>query len=81
VTQHVPWAECLHQDPAPYTCEQVTAVATKLQQFYEALNADERTILASLLLDWCGNPEAAHSVLWRARCLPPQDQSAASRTN
>jgi hypothetical protein len=46
-------------------------VATKLQRFFETLDADERTIVAALLLEWCGNPEAAQLVLWRARCLPP----------
>ncbi|MGD9891404.1 MAG: hypothetical protein AB7R89_13155 [Dehalococcoidia bacterium] len=80
VTRCEPWAECLHQDPAPFTREQITAVATKLQRFFETLDTDERTILAALLLDWCGNPEAAHLVLWRALCLPPKDESVASRT-
>ena len=48
------------QDPTPFTQEQLAAVAAKLQAFYETLEADEQLILQALLLDWCGNANAAH---------------------
>lgn len=56
------------QDSTPFTREQVDAVAAKLQRFFETLDTDERTILEALLLDYCGRPEAARLVLWKACC-------------
>jgi hypothetical protein len=51
------------RDLSPYTDEQVAAVAAKLQVFFESLDDDERIILQALLLDCCGNPEAARRLL------------------
>lgn len=51
------------QDPAPFTPDHVTAVAAKLQAFFETLNDDERLILQALPLDFCGNPDASRRVL------------------
>jgi hypothetical protein len=61
------------QDTTPFTPEQVNAVADKLQAFFETLDADERLILQTILLDWCGSPNAARLLLWDRRCLPPDD--------
>jgi hypothetical protein len=68
------------QDPTPFTQEQLAAVAAKLQAFYETLEADEQLILQALLLDWCGNANAAHLLLWNRHCLsPPADDRVPAR--